>query len=88
MKNYLVATLALALLASAPACHRPCRDERDCPAPSKEIDVEGLKSLLNDEEMALEEDESDLLADDEQDLLVFNDTEDLFGDQEEDHKEL
>ena len=84
MKNYLVAALSLALLVSAPACHRPFAS-KDRHRQSKEIDVTSLEALL-EEEMALEDEElykeEDLMADQE-DLLVLEDSEDLFADQEE-----
>ncbi len=91
MKNYLVAALALALLASAPACHRPfASKERHTPSKvSKEIDTASLEALL-EEELALDDEdlfrEDDLMAEQE-DLLVLEDSEDLFADQE-DLKEL
>jgi len=83
MKNYLVAALALALLVSAPACHRPFAS-KERHHPSKEIDTASLEALL-EEELALDEDlfkEDDLMAEQE-DLLVLEDSEDLFADQEE-----
>lgn len=89
MKNYLVAALALVLLVSAPACHRPfASKERHHPSketPSKNIDTAIFEALL-EEEIALDDEdlfrEDDLMAEQE-DLLVLEDSEDLFADQAE-----
>ncbi len=83
MKNYLVAVLALALLVSAPACHRPFTSKKRH-HPSKEIDTASLEALL-EEELALDDEDlfkEDALMDEQEDLLVLEDSEDLF-DQEE-----